>query len=98
MSDNWMIIIGILTPTSFVVKYFYQKKHNYLTITDNSISLNDLFLRKLELTEIKSIEKYAGNYILKTDKKTLTIDTTIIEPNSLITLNAALEKLKVEWD
>jgi hypothetical protein len=47
----------------------------------------------VHLSEIRTIEKYAGSYILKTDTKKLTIDTTIIAPNSLVELNAALEKL-----
>jgi hypothetical protein len=47
----------------------------------------------VHLSEIRTIEKYAGNYILKTDTQKLTIDTTIIAPNSLAELNAALEKL-----
>jgi hypothetical protein len=51
----------------------------------------------VHLSAIKTIEKYAGSYILKTDTKKLTIDTTIIAPNSLTALNAALEKLNIEW-
>jgi hypothetical protein len=47
----------------------------------------------VHLSEIRTIEKYAGNYIIKTDTQKLTIDTTIIAPNSLAELNAALEKL-----
>jgi hypothetical protein len=49
------------------------------------------------LSAIKTIEKYAGSYILKTDTKKLRIDTTIIAPNSLTKLDAALEKLNIDW-
>ena len=54
--------------------------------------------KKLNLTEIKRIKKFAGDYILKTDKSELTINTQIIDPNSLAELNAELEKLNVEWN
>jgi hypothetical protein len=50
-------------------------------------------LHLMRLSAIRTIEKYAGNYILKTDTQKLTIDTSIIAPNSLAELNAALEKL-----
>jgi hypothetical protein len=53
--------------------------------------------KKLKLTEIKRIKKFAGDYILKTDKKELTINTQFIEPNSMVELNAELEKLNIEW-
>jgi hypothetical protein len=62
---------------------------------NGSIRKNSLFRKEVHLSEIRTIEKYAGNYILKTDTKKLTIDTTIIAPNSLAELNAALEKLAI---
>lgn len=48
------------------------------------------------MNEIKSIKKFAGDYILKTADKELTINTKIIEPNSLTELNSTLEQLDVE--
>jgi hypothetical protein len=50
------------------------------------------------MTEIKRIKKFAGDYILKADKKELTINTQIIDPKSLVELNIELEKLNVEWN
>lgn len=43
------------------------------------------------------MKKFAGDYILKTDKNELKINTQIIDPNSFAQLNAELEKLNVEW-
>ncbi len=59
--------------------------------------MGGLFGKKLNLTEIKSIKKFAGDYILKTDNKELTINTQMIDSNSLTDLNTELEKLDVEW-
>ena len=78
--------------------YFYQKNYKYLTIENGIIHVNGPFGKKLNLTEIKRIKKFAGDYILKTDKKELTINTQIIEPTSLSELNDELEKLDVEWN
>jgi hypothetical protein len=92
-ADPWMLVVALLLPISFVLKYVYQKKYQYGTIENGSIRKNDLFRKGVHLTDIKTIEKYAGNYILKTDAKKLKIDTTIIAADSLMELNAALEKL-----
>jgi hypothetical protein len=96
-SESWMLIIGILTPTSFIAKYFYQKQKKYLTIEDERIRVNNIFGKEINLNEIQTIEKYAGDYILKTGKKKLKIDTTIIEPTELSNLNSVLEKLNVKF-
>jgi hypothetical protein len=96
-SESWMLIIGILTPTSFIAKYFYQKQKKYLTIEDERIRVNNIFGKGINLNEIQTIEKYAGDYILKTGKKKLKIDTTIIEPTELSNLNSVLEKLNVKF-
>jgi hypothetical protein len=75
------------------LKYIYQKKYQYITIENGSIRKNDLFRKEVQLSEIRTIKKYAGSYILKTDTKKLRIDTSIIAADSLAELNAALEKL-----
>jgi hypothetical protein len=97
-SDSWMIIIGILTPASFIAKYFYQKQKKYLTIEDETLRVNNLFGKQINLNEIQTVEKYAGDYILKTKKKKLKIDTTIIEPADLSNLNSELAKRNVKWE
>lgn len=53
--------------------------------------------KKLKITEIKQIKKFAKDYIIKTDNEELTINTQIIEPSVLTELNSELEKLNVEW-
>lgn len=78
--------------------YFYQRKYNYLTIEHGIINVNGPFGKKLNLTEIKHIKKFAGDYILKTDHKELTIHTQVIEPNLLAELNTELEKLNLTWN
>ncbi|WP_146092076.1 hypothetical protein [Polaribacter filamentus] len=96
-ADIWMFVLAILLPISCVLRCGYQKKYQYITIEHGSIRTNNFFQKEVQLSEIKTIEKYAGNYILKTDTKKLTIDTTIIAPNSLTALNAALDNLAIEW-
>jgi hypothetical protein len=92
-ADAWMLVVAILTPIVGVLGNGYQKKYQYLTIENGGIRKNNLFRKEVQLSEIKTIEKYAESYIIKTDTQKLRIDTSIIAADSLIELNAALEKL-----
>ena len=95
--NHWIDYGWILISLMYFINYFYQKKYNYVVIKNGVINVNGPLGKKLNLTEIKRIKKFAGDYILKTDKKELTINTQFIEPNSMVELNAELEKLNIEW-
>ena len=92
--DYGSLVFGVL----YFILYFYQKKYQYLTIEDGVLRINGSFGKKINLAEIKRIKKFAGDYILKTSKKELTINTQIIDTNSFAEVNAELEKLNVEWN
>jgi hypothetical protein len=77
--------------------YFYEKKNQYLTLDAHFLSLNQPFGKKIELSELIQIKKFAGDYILKTAKTELRINTQIIDSKSLSELDAELNKLNVEW-
>jgi hypothetical protein len=51
----------------------------------------------MELSEIKSIKHFAGEYILRTDKRKMRIDIGSIEKSSLAELRDELKKLDVQW-
>jgi hypothetical protein len=91
--DAWMAVVAILTPIGGVLGNVYQKQYQYITIENGSIRKNHPFRKEVQLSEIKTIEKYAESYIIKTDTQKLRIDTSIIAADSLRELNAALEKL-----
>ncbi len=95
---NWTDYGWIVISIMYLGLYFYQKNYKYLSIENGILTINGPFGKKLNLTEIKRIKKFAGDYILKTEKKELTINTQIIDPKSLTELNAELEKLNVEWN
>ena len=77
--------------------YVYQRNNKYLTIADGWIKVNSPFGKKLKLDEVHRIRKFAGDYILKTDKKELVINTKIIDSESLKDLDTELQKLDVTW-
>ncbi|MGB7842114.1 MAG: hypothetical protein WBL21_04945 [Salinimicrobium sp.] len=92
--DYGYLVFGIL----YFILYFFQTHYQYLTIENGILKINGSFGKKINLNDIRQIKKFAGDYILKSEKKELTINTQIIDPNSLAELNAELEKLKVDWN
>ncbi len=94
--DNWtnygMIVISVM----YLIRYFYQRENKYLTIENGLIKENGPFGKKIKLTDINQMEKYARDYFLKTEKTKLTINTQIIDPNSLAELKNELDKLNVD--
>jgi hypothetical protein len=95
---NWIDYGWIFISLLYLGMYVYLKNYKYLTIENGVIKQNGWFEKKINLNEIKRIKKFAGDYILKTDNKEMTINTQIIEPTSLSELNEELEKLDVEWN
>lgn len=95
---HWIDYGWLVISLAYFIYYLYQKKYSYVTIDNGIIIVNGPLGKNLNLIEVKQIKKFAGDYILKSDNKELTINTQLIDPNSLATLNAELEKLNVEWN
>lgn len=88
---GWLFISIIYLST-----YFYQRKYKYLTIEKGTITENWPFGKKLTLAEIKTIRYFAGDYILKTETKELTINTQLIDTQELVKLTSELDKINAE--
>ena len=58
---------------------------------------NYIFGKKIELSDIKSIKHFAGEYILRTDKRKMTITLDVIDKSLLLDLTTELKKLDVKW-
>lgn len=95
-TDYGYLVIGIL----YVGHYLYDLTNQYLTVENGAIRKNGLygFRKKIILNEINWIKKFAGDYILKTAEKELTINTQIIDKDSLNDLNKILAKLDLPPD
>jgi len=76
--------------------YFFEYINQYLTIKNGWIYKNSLFPKKIKLTDIKRIKKFAGDYILKTENTDLAITIDFIEEKSLDELILILSKLNLE--
>lgn len=94
---EWTAYTWLGISVMYIAIYSFDYFNQYLTIQNNVIKENHLFGKKINLNEMKRIKKFAGDYILQTEKTELTINTQIIDQNSLTELNAELKKLNVEW-
>ena len=88
----WFLFSGI-----YLIIYFYQKKEKYLTLENGIIKQNWPFGKRMNLNEIKRIRHFAGDYILKSENKELTINIQLIDEESLLDLKMELKKLNAEW-
>ena len=86
------LIIGIL----YFGTYLFENNKLYLIIENGIISKNHLIPKKINLNEIRRINKFAGDYILKTDSTELRINTELIEEKSLEELHTLLDNLNLE--
>ena len=92
-TDYGYLVAGIL----YLGHYLYDLNNQYLTIENGSIRKNVLygFGKKINVNEINRIEKYAGDYIIRTLEKELKINTGLIEEKSLEEFNEILKKLNL---
>ena len=77
--------------------YLYFKVKYYLSIENNIIKQNYIFGKKMDLSEIKTIKHFAGEYILRTYKRKMTINISWVDQSSLLDLTTELKKLDVKW-
>ena len=94
---NWFKYCWFVFSAIYLIMYFYQKRKKYLTLENGIIKQNWPFGKKMNLNEIKRIRHFAGDYILKSDNKELTIYIQLIDEKSLLELKSELKKLNAEW-
>jgi len=87
-----LISAGFLSLTI----YYYQKKKQYLSIENGILKKNTLFPKSINLRDVIVFKRSAGDYILKTKEKRVTIDTQLIDSDSLVELISELKKFNLE--
>ncbi|MFD2552509.1 hypothetical protein ACFSQP_11870 [Bizionia sediminis] len=94
---HWLDYGWAVIAISYLSMYFYQKKYGYVTISNNELTLNGPFGKKINLDKVYQIKKFAGDYILVTPKKKVSINGALLSKNQLNILESELKKLKTEW-
>ncbi len=92
--DSMYLVVGFL----YLGNYLNNQINQYLTIENGTIKKNSIFEKKMVLNEITLIKKFADEYTLITENKTLTINTNLIEDKSLSQLLERLQELNLPAD
>ena len=96
-SETNHMFLYLYMPLGLISLYRYIKVKYYLIIEKGVLKQNYIFGKKIDLSEIKSIKHFAGDYILRTDKRKLTINISWVDQSSLLNLITELKKLDVKW-
>lgn len=94
-SIKYFCLFQLLILSGLVLHAFY---HQYLTLENGFLQMNDPRYRmKINLANVNQIKKMEGELLIKAGKQDLSINTFLIDPNSLSDLLIELEKLDAEW-
>lgn len=84
------LILGII----YLILYFFERKDYYLILNQNTIKKDYLFGKSINVQDIKSISEFAGDIIIKTTSKKLTISTQSFSYDDITLIRNELEGLK----
>ena len=96
-SETNHMFLYLYMPLGLISLYRYIKVKYYLIIEKGVLKQNYIFGKKIDLSKIKSIKHFAGEYILRTDKRKMTINISWVDQSSLAELRDELKKLDVQW-
>lgn len=101
IDDNfdWVSYTYMVMGVMYLGVFYLQSKRNYILIKDGILTkCFELRTKKIPLSEIKSIRKFAGDYKLRSESDELIINTQMLEDESLSKLNMILEELDIVWE
>jgi hypothetical protein len=81
----------------YLVPFFFYSKKPYVTVKNGVIKQNWIFGKSIPVSEITQIKYFAGDYIIKSHTKELSINTHEIAPNSLAALTDWLRTFQDKW-
>lgn len=94
---DWLSYGWILISIAWISLYFYNRKYPYVSIQNGIMQVGGPLGKKVNLDQIRSIRKFAGDYKINAESKIIKINTNKIDNESLQELNAFFESLEIEW-
>ncbi|OYU83259.1 MAG: hypothetical protein CFE24_12090 [Flavobacterium sp. BFFFF2] len=85
-------MIGLL----YIGQFIFVKNRGYVILTKQSIKTNGLFKKEIETKNIRSVTYFAGDYVIKTDKKELVINTNFVDQASMLPLKDYFDNLEIQ--
>lgn len=94
---RWLDVGFMMISLAYFGCYLYQKRYHYVSIDNGMVVVSGPLGKKMHVTEIQRIKKFAGEYILKSDQRELRINTQLIPSEAVTDLETELEKLGLTW-
>ena len=77
------ISLGLIMGIAYICIYGFRKTFHYAVLDENSIKKVGLTKQIINLDDVVSVRKFAGDYIIKTKARTMTLNTNLIDKQSL---------------
>ena len=97
IASNEIRYFNITLALLYIAPYFYHKKVPFLTIQKGVLKQNWWFGKSIDSKYINEIKYFAGEYIIRSQKKELRIDTHIIDPRDQPLLTDFLRTHQDKW-
>ena len=97
IASNEISYFNITLSLLYIAPYFYHKKVPFLTIQKGVLKQNWWFGKSIDSKDINEIKYFAGEYIIRSQKKELRIDTHIIDPRDQPLLTDFLRTHQDKW-
>ena len=97
IASNEIRYFNITLALLYIAPYFYHKKVPFLTIQKGVFKQNWWFGKSIDSKDINEIKYFAREYIIRSQKKELRIDTHIIDPRDQPLLTDFLRTHQDKW-
>ena len=97
IASNEIRYFNITLALLYIAPFFYHKKVPFLTIQKGVFKQNWWFGKSIDSKDINEIKYFAGEYIIRSQKKELRIDTHIIDPRDQPLLTDFLRTHQDKW-
>ena len=97
IASNEIRYFNITLALLYIAPYFYHKKVPFLTIQKGVFKQNWWFGKSIDSKDINEIKYFAEEYIIRSQKKELRIDTHIIDPRDQPLLTDFLRTHQDKW-
>lgn len=88
------LVIGLV----YIGMYFFTKNKPYLHFENNILKVHsNLKIKEINLKEVESARKFGGDYKFNSQGKEIIINTQMLDPESLKSLDSELEKYDIQW-
>lgn len=96
--DSWVDYCWLALALLYMGMYFYEYHYQYYSIENGSITRNGLIRKKMKLEEISKVTYAAGDFVLQGEEDRFTINTDLVDKDSLEDLKQELQKFGLSWN